>query len=79
MPLIALGLWFRVPSPIGIIAMPHDGLIEAISKIIQPEIFSNDHDLPSTGEGEMIGLAQAKTAAREKAQQIVALFEGYLD
>ena len=59
--------------------MRNDGLIEAISKIIHPEIFSNDHDLAASDEGEMMRLAHAKTAAREKAQQIIALFEGYLD
>jgi hypothetical protein len=59
--------------------MPNDGLIEAISKIIRPEIFAHDHDLAATDEGEMMRLAQAKSAAREKAQQIIALFEGYLD
>jgi hypothetical protein len=59
--------------------MHHDGLIEVISKIIHPEIFSHDHDLAASDEGEMMRLAQAKTAAREKAQQIITLLEGYLD
>jgi hypothetical protein len=59
--------------------MPNDGLIEAICKIIQPEIFSNDYDLAATADGEMMKLAQAKSATREKARQIVELVERYLD
>jgi hypothetical protein len=57
--------------------MPNNGLIEAISKIIQPELFTND--FRQTGDGEMTGLELAKSATREMAQQIIASFEGYLD
>ena len=57
--------------------MPNNGLIEAISKIIQPELFTND--FRQTGDGEMTGVELAKSVTREKAQQIVALVEGYLD
>ena len=46
--------------------MPNNGLIESISKIIQPELFTND--FRQTGVGEMTGLELAKSATREMAQ-----------